>query len=291
MKLLNVIGAGRVGRTLASLWEEKQTFALQDVLDGNAQGARSAVEFIGKGRAVAALAEMRPADAWMITTPDRSIAQSAEKLGDSGLLRKGDVVFHCSGSMSSADLQAAAARGAHVASVHPLKSFADPRDAVRTFAGTDCAIEGDRAALEILKPAFERIGGRLSEIDPQFKTIYHAASVIVCNYLTALMETGLRCYEKAGVPRDMGAAMMEPIVRETLDNVFALGTVKALTGPIARGDAEVVARHLDALTAWDPKIAAAYRDLGAIALELARAQGELERQALVRLGALLRPGS
>ena len=291
MKLLNVIGAGRVGRTLASLWQAQRTFSVQDVLDGNRQGALSGVEFIGAGRAVAALAEMQPAEVWMITTPDRSLAQSAEKLGESGLLRKGDVVFHCSGSMGSADLQAAAARGAHIASVHPLKSFADSADAVRTFAGTYCAIEGDSAALEILKPAFEQIGGLLSEIDPQFKTIYHGASVVVSNYLTALMEMGLRCYEKAGVPRDMGAAMMEPIVRETLDNVFKRGTVKALTGPIARGDVEVVARHIDALTAWDPKIAAAYRDLGAIALELARARGEVERQALVRLGALLRPGS
>ena len=55
MKTLNVIGAGRVGRTLASLWEEKHTFVIQDVLDGTEAGARSAVAFIGDGRPVSGI--------------------------------------------------------------------------------------------------------------------------------------------------------------------------------------------------------------------------------------------
>ena len=57
--------------------------------------------------------------------------------------------------------------------------------------------------------------------------------------------------------------MMEPLVRETLENVLALGTARALTGPIARGDDAVVKRHLEALSAWDARIAAIYRELAA----------------------------
>lgn len=287
MKRLNLIGAGRVGRTLASLWEEKHTFTIQDVLDGTPQGARAAVAFIGDGRAVDALEEMRPADVWMVTPPDGVIVQCCEALAGSGLLRQGDIVFHCSGAMPSDELKAAAARGAHIAGVHPLKSFADPRDAVRTFTGTYCAADGDRAALEVMRPAFERIGATVSEIEPRFKTVYHAASVIVCNYLTALLETGLRCYERSGLDRDTALRMMEPLVRETVDNVFKLGTVKALTGPIARGDYAVVARQLKALAAWDPRIEEIYRELGTIALELSRAQGEASGAALAQLGRLL----
>lgn len=288
MKTLNIIGSGRVGRTLASLWEEKHTFAIQDVLDGTPHGARSAVAFIGDGRAVGSPEEMRAADVWMLTPPDGKIVGCCAALARTGLLRPGDIVFHCSGALSSGELKAAIERGASVASVHPLKSFADPRDAVRTFAGTHCAVEGDRAALEILRPAFERLGARVSEIDPQFKPVYHAASVMVCNYLVALMEAGLRCYEKAGIARGTALAMMEPLVRETADNVFKLDTVRALTGPIARGDDAVVADQLQALAAWDPRIGILYRELGAVALELARAQGEAGAEALERLSELLR---
>jgi predicted short-subunit dehydrogenase-like oxidoreductase (DUF2520 family) len=294
MKTLNVIGAGRLARTLASLWHEQHTFAVQDVLDGTEAGARAATSFIGEGRAVAALPEMRCADAWLISTPDRRIAALCEAVAGARLLRPGDIVFHCSGSLSSGELAAAGTCGALVASVHPLKTFADPREAVRTFAGTYCVMEGERAALDVLAPAFERIGGRISRIDPQSKAVYHAASVIVCNGLTALMESGLRCYERAGFERETASAMMEPIVRETLENVFRLGTVRALTGPIARADSAVVEKHLKALAALDARIAAVYRELGLVALELARAQrpsGAAGLEALSELLTQVQPGT
>jgi predicted short-subunit dehydrogenase-like oxidoreductase (DUF2520 family) len=290
MTTLNIIGGGRVGCTLGALWEQMHVFSIQDVLSGTPQGARSAVAFIGGGRAVSALEDMRTADIWMLTPLDGKIAACCSALAASGLLRKGGIVFHCSGALSSAELEPAAERGAHVASVHPLKSFAEPHDAVRAFAGTWCAAEGDGAALAVLRPAFERLGARVAEIDPQSKPVYHAASVIVSNYLVALTEAGLRCYEKAGISRDTAVAMMEPLVRETVENVFKLGTVKALTGPIARGDEAVVADQFAALAKWDARIASVYRDLGAIAVQIARERGEASAAALDRIQKLLDRG-
>jgi predicted short-subunit dehydrogenase-like oxidoreductase (DUF2520 family) len=284
---LNIIGGGRVGRTLGSLWQGRHAFVIQDVLSGTPHSARSAVAFIGSGRAVDWLEEMRPADVWMLTPPDGKIVHSCEALARSGLLRSGDIVFHCSGAMTSAELASASAAGALVASVHPLKTFADPAAGLRTFAGTFCGAEGERAALDVLRPAFEDIGATLCEIDPRFKSMYHAASVMVCNELVALMESGLLSYEKSGLARATALRVMEPLVRETIANVFSLGTTQALTGPIARGDHEVVARHIDALAAWDPRLAAIYRALGVLALDLARAQGGADAESLAQLERLL----
>jgi predicted short-subunit dehydrogenase-like oxidoreductase (DUF2520 family) len=286
MKILNIIGAGRVGRTLTALWFQRKSFAIQNVLNRTPESTRDAVAFIGAGRAAAALTAMQPAGVWLLATPDGEIVRTAASLAASGLLRADDVVFHCSGAMAAGELRTVLAHGVAVASVHPLKSFADAAGAVRTFAGTYCVAEGDAAALAVLKPAFEQIGARVTEIDAQFKTVYHAASVMVCNYLTALMEAGLQCYEKAGLPRATATAMMEPLVRETVDNVFKLGTVNALTGPVARGDQAVVARQLHALNEFDPRIAEIYRALGAMAVELSRAQGGASEPALQALDAL-----
>ncbi len=285
MKTLNVIGAGRVGRTLARLWADSRALEIQDVLARTARSGRNAVSFIGSGRAASKLADMRAADVWLIAPPDGAIAPCEKMLAARGLLRKGDVVFHCSGALSSSVLGAAARAGARVASVHPLKTFADPREAVRTFGGTYCAVEGDRAALTVLRPAFARIGARMIGIDAERKVIYHAASVLVCNDLTALLEAGVIAYGKAGIARAYALRMMESLVRETVDNVFRLGTVRALTGPVARGDVETVRRHLAALEAGDSRIAAVYRDLSALAIDLASAQGRASPRAL---GALRR---
>ena len=284
---LNVIGGGRVGRTLARVWAVNGAFVIGDVFDHARATGVGAVAFIGGGRAVGALNEMCAADVWMLTPPDDQIVCCGKALAASGLLKAGNLVFHCSGALPSRDL-AVVLDGMAVASVHPLKSFADPALAAGTFGGTYCAAEGDAAALAILKPAFAHSGAHVAEIDPAFKTVYHAASVMVCNYLAALLEAGLRGYEKAGFKRDDALHMMEPLVRETLDNVFRLGTVEALTGPIARGDHAVVARQIDALGAWDPGIADIYKKLGAVAVELARAQGKADPAALAAIDRALR---
>jgi predicted short-subunit dehydrogenase-like oxidoreductase (DUF2520 family) len=288
MKTCNVIGAGRVGRTLAALWASQRTFEIQDVLDRTIEGARSAVGFVGQGTPLERPQDLRAADVWMLSTHDGGIAQACGELARSGVLRVGDIVFHCSGSLGADQLDPAAQMGALTASVHPLKTFADPGVARSTFAGTYCTAEGDEAALDVLTPAFEDIGARMAKIDPQHKTLYHAASVIVCNYLTALLETGLRCYEHAGLPRATAAAMIEPIVRDTVQNVFDLGTAGALTGPIARGDKSVVMRHVQALTQWQPHVAEIYRELGAVAVQLAREQSAAPSAALDRIEVLLK---
>ena len=85
------------------------------------------------------------------------------------------------------------------------------------------------------------------------------------------------------------SAMMEPLVRDTLDNVFKLGTMNALTGPIARGDHAVVARQLDALQAADAPLAEVYRALGVVAVELSRQQGGASEAALTIVRDLLQP--
>lgn len=277
---LNIIGPGRAGRTLGALLARAGSCTVQDVLSAERSTAEAAVAFIGSGRAVRRPGEMRAAGLWLLTPPDAAIAPMAAALAAAGVVRGGDIVFHCSGSQASAILAPLAAAGAKVASVHPLKSFADPAIAVDSFAGTWCTVEGDAAALGVLRPLFEQLGARIAQIDAAGKTLYHAASVLVCNDLTALMETGLRTYERAGIDRVTAQAMMEPLVRETLDNVFRLGTVQALTGPVVRGDAAVVERQIGELQRHSPQVADVYRALNRIALELARLQGTADPELL-----------
>ncbi len=287
-KILNIIGPGRVGRTLGALLQQAGLCAVQDVLSAEIATAETAVAFIGAGRAVRTLGDMRQAGLWLLTPPDAAIAPVAAALATAGKMRKSDIVFHCSGAQPSGILAPLAVAGAHMASVHPLKSFADPVDAQKNFSGTFCTVEGDAAAIALLTPLFEQLGARVVAIDPAGKTLYHAASVLVCNDLTALMEAGLRTYEKVGINRATAQVMMEPLVRETLDNVFALGTTRALTGPVARGDAEVIARQLAALEALDTRIADAYRALNQVALDLAQAQGGASAAALTAVAAELK---
>ena len=154
MKTLNIIGSGRVGRACGRMWTRAQVFEIQDVLTRSQQSAAAAVSFIGAGHAVDTLADMREADVWMIATRDDAIRTSADTLAAADKITPDDIVFHVSGATPSGALQSVAARGALVASVHPIKTFPDAELAVQRFPGTYCGAEGDPDALRVLKPAF-----------------------------------------------------------------------------------------------------------------------------------------
>lgn len=265
---LNIVGAGHVGRALGRLFAASGAFAVQDVLTRSEASARDAVHFIGAGRAVATMAELRPADVWMLAVPDDQIGQACTGLAATRRL-DGALVFHCSGATSSAALESAAACGALTASVHPIRSFADPAAVAGAFAGTWCGIEGAPGALALLQPALLAIGARLAPIDAAAKTLYHAAAVFASNYLVTVIDAALRAYQAAGIPEDVARELARPLATETLANVFRLGPEAALSGPIARGDLATVARQQSALDEWDRGAGSLYAALAEATIGLA----------------------
>jgi len=267
MSTLNIVGAGHVGRTLGRLFAARGVFAVQDVRTRSLASARAAVAFIGAGTPVDA--DMRPADVWMLAVADDAIAGVAAALAQ-GTPLAGATVFHCSGAKASHELDALRHAGAFVASVHPVRSFADPAAVAAAFDGTFCGVEGDADALDVLLPAFEAIGARPVRIDPAAKTVYHAAAVFASNYLVTVMDAALRAYEAAGIPADVARELARPLATETLANVLRLGPEAALSGPIARGDAATVARQHAAVTAWDAPTGALYDALAEATWDLAR---------------------
>ena len=287
MKMLNIIGSGRVGRACGRMWAQRKVFEVQDVLTRSHASAGEAVKFIGAGHAVGHLSEMRPADVWMIATRDDAIVPSCVTLAASGKITPDDIVFHVSGATPSGDLKPVKDRGAYIASVHPIKTFTDAEQAVQTFPGTFCSAEGDAEALKTLKPAFEKIGARAFDITPELKPVYHSGGVFACNYLVALIEVALRAHEKAGIPRSASLRALEPMVRETVDAIFDKGPAKALTGPISRGDVATVRRQHAMVRDWDPAIGELYRGLGLLAVALAESGQRLSFERAQELRAAL----
>jgi predicted short-subunit dehydrogenase-like oxidoreductase (DUF2520 family) len=265
---LNIIGAGHVGRVLGRLFAQSGEFEVRGVLTRSADSAADAVRFIGAGHAVEGIAQLEPADAWMLAVPDDQIAAVCAQLASACPLA-GALVFHCSGAKSSADLEPAAQAGALTASAHPIRSFADPEAVAHSFGGTWCGVEGVPGALVMLEPALLAIGGRVARIDAAAKTVYHAAAVFASNYLVTVIDATLRAYQAAGIPEAAARELARPLAAETLANVFRLGPEAALTGPIARGDMATVARQQAAVSDWDAASGDLYAALAKATVALA----------------------
>lgn len=266
---LTLIGAGHVGRVFGRLLERARCFDIADVLTRSPASARAALDFIGAGRAPGSWDGLRQADVYLLAVGDDQIVPACAALAQAVPLA-GAVVFHCSGALASDQLRAARAAGALVASVHPIRSFADPEAVAASFAGTYCGVEGDADALAILNPALDAIGARPVAIDASAKTVYHAAAVFASNYLVTVLDAALRAYQAAGVPEQVARDLARPLAMESLANVFRLGAPAALSGPVARGDYATVARQQRAVTEWDAATGALYQALVAPTADVAR---------------------
>lgn len=283
---LNIVGAGKLGRTLARLWHEQHQLTIGAVVARSLASATVARDFIGAGTAADNVALVPPADLWLLATPDSDIQTLAAKLQASGQLRTTDTLLHCSGSLSSEIMSGPGC--SHLVSVHPVHSFANPSRSQTTFAGSYCAIEGEDSAKQLVSPLFEAIGAQLFSVNTEAKSLYHSASVLACNALVGLLDSSLQAMDAAGVPRAQAQQILLPIVHQTVDNTLQHSPAAALTGPVSRGDHDTVARQLAALAEMDQQAAEIYQVLGSRTLDIAREQG-LEATLALRLKELLQP--
>lgn len=269
MKTLNIIGAGRVGRSLAHLWHARGVFEIQDVLTASAASANEAVQFIGAGRVVTAMRDMRPADVWMLAVPDGQIASVAALLAKN-MNVKGAIVFHCSGALASTVMGPLQAQACKLASAHCILSFSSPGTAVEQFAGTPCALEGDALATQSLQTMFAGIGAQPFALAAEHKVLYHAAAVFATNFLPVLQVVAADLWHSTGMPQGMIAPLSASLLRNAVQNITTQGAVQALTGPAARGDTAVVALQGQAVADWQADAGQAYQSLSTLAGKIAR---------------------
>jgi predicted short-subunit dehydrogenase-like oxidoreductase (DUF2520 family) len=187
-------------------------------------------------------------DLLVIATPDAAVADVAARVAPAASC----VVAHLAGSLGLDVLSAAG--HARVAAIHPLRAIPTPDT---PLAGAWFAVAGDPLAPAVV----DTIGGRAIDVADADRVSYHAAAVIASNHLVALLGQVERVAAAAGVPLE---AFLD-LVRGTVDNVERLGPRDALTGPVARGDWDTVARHLAAV---DPSEREAYTALASAAARL-----------------------
>lgn len=265
---LNIIGCGRLGKTVAFLLNKAGVVRIQDILNNAYESAQQAVSFIGKGTACKSYDELRPADVYLIAATDQQIPTICNKLIDKQRLQAGNIVFHCSGSLSADVLKKAAAIGCYTASLHFIKSFPSPELGIKSFKGTYCAFEGDPKAFDMLAHLVEKIGGIIFTISSDEKMLYHAAGIFASVYVTALSYVAVESYKKSGVSDKMARQIVNKIMSDTLANIHALGShQKAIVGPIERGDIQTTLKHIATLKRY-PLLLNLYKILGQCALQL-----------------------
>ncbi len=221
----------------------------------------------------------------VLAVPDSALGDVAYDVSTQGPAPAGCAALHLSGALSTDALAPLHAVGYAVGSMHPLQSVADPWSAGDRLVGSAFAVAGEPGAVAAARRLIDGLGGRMLVIPPTKRALYHAAAVFASNYLVALLAVAVRLLQDAGVPAEDALPAILPLMRGTLENVEHLGVPAALTGPVARGDADTVRLHLARLSGEDREL---YCALGRELLPLARAAG-LDEHRVAELEGLLTP--
>lgn len=224
-------------------------------------------------------AAMSRAELCLLTVPDAAVGPVARAVAP--LLGRTTGLVHCAGALTLEVLQPAAA-GRPTGSFHPLVSVTGPET---PLAGHSVAIATrSRVLAPLLFRLAETLGLRPLRVPEGGRSAYHAGAAMAASGLVALLDAAVGAWREAGVPEREALAGLLALMRSALAGAEARGTVAALTGPVVRGDAEVVQAHVRALP---PDALPIY-----LALQqrvLAHAAARLPRPTVARVSAVLGP--
>ncbi len=255
-----IVGAGSLATFLAVALNDAGLTITEIVARDSPPSLRRARRLAAKVGAREVTAHSARFDATILwfCVPDREIRSAASVLADHLLARarlRREVMarfaLHSSGALSSRELDPLHAAGVKVASAHPLMTFvAGVHPSIsKSNSGSKVpfAIEGDDAAARVARQIVRALGGESFRLSAARKAAYHAWATMTSPLLVAFLVTLEEAASAAGFTRNDARRKSLPIIRQTLENYTRLGTAKSFSGPLIRGDAETVAKHLAVL--------------------------------------------
>ncbi len=283
---VGIVSAGRVGAALGA--------AL--AASGHHVVAASGVSRASVSRAAALLPGVplvppdeaaTGADLVLLAVPDDVLPGLVRGLAAAGGFRPGQIVVHTSGAHGVAVLDPASGHGVLPLALHPVMTFTGRPEDVARLAGASVAVTAparEEVAWHVGEALVVEMGAEPVRVPEAVRPLYHAALAHGANHLVTLVRDCVDVLDRAGVrPAER---LVAPLLSAALDNALRHGD-RALTGPVARGDAGTVRTHLRELGAVDPDLAATYRVLAARTARRAQRAGMLPDHAADELRATL----
>lgn len=279
---IQIIGGGHVGRGLYRAFRNSGVELLG--LHG-----RHASAFITSWGALPD--SISNANTIIIAVQDDQIDDALEQLiterrsGSRSRIASGTVIVHTSGAVEPELMPQLSDDGLSGGTFHPLVPFANPERAPDLLKRAWIGIDGDDQAKATSRRLAGHLGARTLEIPAGGKSVYHAAAVMSSNFPVVLAAYAARMLEGLGIPERSAHQAVHSLMEGALVNLAEKQPHEVLTGPISRGDADTVLRHLAALRG-DPDARALYKRLSLAALSVAERQG-VDRSRLEEIQSLL----
>lgn len=272
---IGIIGAGKVGQTLARLWNEAG-YAISGVYSRDSVHAELLAWQVGAEVMRTPVEVIQRSELTLLTVPDDVITPLAEnialQIGTEKLT--GKAVIHTSGSRDKQALVALETIDMLTGSLHPAFPFADVDSAIAGLSGAAFAVEvSDPTLRDWLYGLVGALDGKVIDIPAGGKAQYHAALVIASNYTVTLYAVAQSLLMGVGASEQIAGVALNPLMQATLDNLRQTGIPVALTGPLVRADISTLETHMNALAHLDSHLLDVYIQLARLSYPMLEARG------------------
>ncbi len=269
-----LVGGGRFAQSiLRTIPEAIGAVLLRDMAKGKA------LEVLLRGVPVIASLEAIDPESYdivWIVTADISLREVAGMLARQRGDWKGIAVLHSSGATSAGVLAPLADRGATIFALHPNGSFtgteAIPPGLVWSIS------EPDEDLLPVVRRLIGDVAPQLVSLSDEYRPLYHAAASVAANYSVALFAIALDLYRRAGIPEAQARRIVAQFIAASAERGEEVGPSAALTGPISRGDGDVVAMQGEAVRRLAPEYSTLFTELAVATARLAGREEEEWRE-------------
>jgi predicted short-subunit dehydrogenase-like oxidoreductase (DUF2520 family) len=269
---IGTVGTGRVGLAMATALARAGHTITGAAARTDTSAARVAAALPGTPWRTAADV-VRHADLVIFAVPDDVLAPLVADLGESGAFRPGVVVAHTSGAHGIGILHPATARGALPLALHPAMTFTGgPADVDRLTSGISFGVTAPDALRALATELVAELHGVPEWVPDDRRGLYHTALAHGANHLVTLVNEAMDRLRDAGVVHP--DRVLGPLLTAALENALSIGDA-ALTGPVSRGDAGTIAKHLDTLAHAAPDSVPSYLALARRTADRAIAAGRL----------------
>lgn len=216
------------------------------------------------------LAELPAADVILLAVSDGAIEEVARGLAERPSAVD-EVWLHLSGALPSSVARHDSARPRSVGTLHPMVALPGAHATPDLLHGATCGIAGEPEALAAARSLGAALQLRVAEISDDERALYHAAAVSVAGHATALLAQATEMLQQVGFQEPQARAALASLMGSALSNAESGTPRTQITGPVARGDAQTVALHLEAIQRCLPDALPAYVSLAGASLEISRA--------------------
>lgn len=283
---MSIIGAGRVGSTLALLFS-KNGFPIVSIIGRTIRSARMLARVVHCRHYSSQIETIHPSTEILVfAVPEPILETIISRVAKTSLHPR--YAFHVSGVHTSDVLKPLKKKGTVIFSLHPIQTFPHSisfEEQLSAMEGIPYGFEGERSALRLARTLVTKFGGTMFIIPKEKKILYHTACVFASNYTIALLSVVEELLKSISPKATL--SIVRPLIETSIRNAVHGNVRDALTGPIARGDTETLRKHIQALSTVSPSLISLYKQLGVVAAQIARSTGTLtledERRILEHL--------